>query len=264
VKLEVYRGGGWQTIKTVEAVSSSGNSEFAPIEVQVPVNDVISGFRIADGCACCIDFSEITVYGGPTQPPTPAPQAPPSPTGTVLVAESRAVAPGGAVQVPIMLHNAQNMASLGFELRYDPSVVQVTNVGQGSLLALISNMPQAGRIIFGFAGTQAISGDGSAAIVMFTAVGAQGSTSPLTLSQLEATDASGGSLSLSKVDGQLTIGQPTTGDINGDGKVGVMDALRALRMYVQLEAENLILDMNQDGRVTPEDARRILELAKPK
>lgn len=45
--------------------------------------------------------------------------------------------------------------------------------------------------------------------------------------------------------------------------MGVLDALRALRMYVQREAENLILDINQDGRVSPEDARRILEMAKP-
>ena len=163
-----------------------------------------------------------------------------------------------------MLHNAQNIGSLGFQLSYDPSVAQVTNVAPGSLLAPTSNTPQAGRIIFGFAGTQAISGDGSAAVVKFRAVGAQGSASALTLSQIDATDASGGSLSLSKVDGQLTIGQLSQGDINGDNKVSALDALRALRMYLQLEAENLILDMNQDGRVTPEDARRILELAKPK
>ena len=69
VKLEVYQGGGWQTIKTVEAVSSSGSSEFAPIEVQVPVNDVISGFRISAGGVCWIDLSEITLYGRGTVEP---------------------------------------------------------------------------------------------------------------------------------------------------------------------------------------------------
>ncbi|MBC8511594.1 MAG: hypothetical protein H8D32_01245 [Dehalococcoidia bacterium] len=46
--------------------------------------------------------------------------------------------------------------------------------------------------------------------------------------------------------------------------MGVLDALRALRMYVQLEPENLILDMNQDGQVNPEDARLILEMTKTK
>ena len=189
------------------------------------------------------------------------------PRGTVLTAESRTVAPGGAVQVPIMLDNAQNVGSLGFQLSYDPAVVQVVNVPKGALLApasFTSNTQQPGLIIFGFATTQAVSGDGSAAIVEFKAVGAQGSSSALTLSQVEATDASGASVSVEMFGGQVTIGQLSQGDINGDNKVSALDALRALRMYVQLEAENLILDMNGNGRVTPEDARLILEMAKPK
>ena len=189
------------------------------------------------------------------------------PRGTVLTAESRTVAPGGAVQVPIMLDNAQNVGSLGFQLSYDPAVVQVVNVPKGALLApasFTSNTQQPGLIIFGFATTQAVSGDGSAAIVEFKAVGAQGSSSALTLSQVEATDASGASVSVEMFGGQVTIAQLSQGDINGDNKVSALDALRALRMYVQLEAENLILDMNGNGRVTPEDARIILEMAKPK
>jgi len=43
----------------------------------------------------------------------------------------------------------------------------------------------------------------------------------------------------------------------------VVDALMALKMYVKLIGEDLKLDMNQDGRVSPEDARLILEMAKP-
>ena len=204
-----------------------------------------------------IYYFELTTGTGVTVPPR----------GTVLTAESRTVAPGGTAQVPIMLDNAQNVGSLGFQLSYDPVVVQVVNVPKGALLApasFTSNTQQPGLIIFGFATTQAVSGDGSAAIVEFKAVGAQGSSSALTLSQVEATDASGASVSVEMFGGQVTIAQLSQGDINGDNKVSALDALRALRMYVQLEAENLILDMNGNGRVTPEDARIILEMAKPK
>ena len=204
-----------------------------------------------------IYYFELTTGTGVTVPPR----------GTVLTAESRTVAPGGTAQVPIMMDNAQNVGSLGFQLSYDPAVVQVVNVPKGALLApasFTSNTQQPGLIIFGFATTQAVSGDGSAAIVEFKAVGAQGSSSALTLSQVEATDASGASVSVEMFGGQVTIAQLSQGDINGDNKVSALDALRALRMYVQLEAENLILDMNGNGRVTPEDARIILEMAKPK
>lgn len=64
VSLEVDRGNGWQTIKAIEANSSRNGSEVAPIEISVPVNGTIQGFRISDGCVCCIDSSKITLNTG--------------------------------------------------------------------------------------------------------------------------------------------------------------------------------------------------------
>ncbi|MFA5079174.1 MAG: cohesin domain-containing protein, partial [Dehalococcoidia bacterium] len=250
VSLQVYRNGAWQTIETINAVSSSGNSEFAPLQVQVPVNDTIAGFRISDGCVCCIDFSEITIYGSqslpqsstttttssvPASTPTPAP-TPTTPTsttattsipaGTALIAESRNVTTGGTVQVPIYFQDAQNVGSLGFTLSYDPAVVQVVKVSKGSLLspATFTSSDQSGSIIFGFASPQAISGNGSAAIVEFRALGSAGSTSALTLSEILATSYYGSSLTVSPVNGLLTIGQNQPGDADGDGKLSVLDA----------------------------------------
>ena len=504
VSLQVYRNGAWQTIETINAVSSSGNSEFAPLEVQVPVNDTIAGFRISDGCVCCIDFSEITIYGSqstpqsstttttsssqtspaagqtfsyppskwvPAQdgqsavslgqdqicissmkpggamaytkrdyditsdytvefdymvgtddnhwiivysdgylfliidwgtqlshcqtgrlplhlevnrwykirmdaypgqgkydvyadgvklgtavnlhvgfnhklergnlltwldkiypawdciylgdidneyfmagrynrgiacwknitvrqsagtttstitPVTEDPQKPgldPSqivsppttstattttsttsiPAGTALIAESRTVMTGGTVQVPIYFQDAQNIGSLGFTLSYDPAVVQVVKVSKGSLLssATFTSSDQSGSIIFGFASPQAISGNGSAAVVEFKALGSAGSSSSLTLSEILATSYYGSSLAVSPVNGLLTIGQNQPGDADGDGKLSVLDALIALKMYVKTLPLDLIADINQDGKVTPEDARLIMQKAKP-
>jgi len=59
VHLQINSGKGWKTIKTIQAISSSGNSTNAPIDVGIPVNGTISGVRISDGCVCCLDFSEI-------------------------------------------------------------------------------------------------------------------------------------------------------------------------------------------------------------
>jgi hypothetical protein len=64
VNLDVDRGNGWETIKTVQANSSREGSEVAPTDVLVPVNSTIEGFRISDGCVCCIDSSEIRLNGG--------------------------------------------------------------------------------------------------------------------------------------------------------------------------------------------------------
>ena len=59
VHLQINNGKGWKTIKTIQAISSSGNSTNAPIDASIPVNGNISGVRISDGCVCCLDFSEI-------------------------------------------------------------------------------------------------------------------------------------------------------------------------------------------------------------
>jgi hypothetical protein len=97
----------------------------------------------------------------------------------------------------------------------------------------------------------------------FRIIGEQGSVSPLTLLEVLASDSDGERLPLNLGDGLLTVGQPLAGDGNGDGKITVLDGLIALRMFRELSPEDLVLDMNGDGVVTPEDARQILTMARP-
>ncbi len=62
VMIQIYRANKWETMKTVAAVSSSGNSGNNLITVNVPVNSKISGIRVADNCVCCIDNSSVVIY----------------------------------------------------------------------------------------------------------------------------------------------------------------------------------------------------------
>jgi hypothetical protein len=55
-------------------------------------------------------------------------------------------------------------------------------------------------------------------------------------------------------------GTSADGDVVDVGRVGLVDAMRALRMSVQLEPEDLVLDVDKDGRVTAEDSRRIFQI----
>jgi len=59
VKFDVHTDGKWITVGTFDAVSSRGGNTNAPTDVSVPVNRIIDGFRLGDGCRCCIDNSEI-------------------------------------------------------------------------------------------------------------------------------------------------------------------------------------------------------------
>lgn len=189
-----------------------------------------------------------------------------APAGTALIAESRTAAQGATVQVPVYFQNASNIGSLGFKLNYNPAVAQVIKVSKGSLMSLatFTSNVQSNYIVFAFATPQDINGTGSAAVIEFKAIGVEGSSSPLTISDILATSTSGAKLSVSALNGGLSIGQKQAGDANGDGKVSVIDALIALKMYAQLLPADFILDINKDGRVTPEDARLIMDLSKPK
>jgi len=59
VKFEVHSGGKWVPVGIFHAVSSRGGNTNAPTDVSVSVGRIIAGFRLGDGCRCCIDSSEI-------------------------------------------------------------------------------------------------------------------------------------------------------------------------------------------------------------
>jgi len=180
----------------------------------------------------------------------------------VLVAESRTVLPGGTVRVPILLTKAESIGNMDFTLTYDPTVIQAFEVTKGSLLSestFVGNLEESGIIRIGFASAAGISGNGSAAIVEFKAVGAEEDSSPLTLSKVLANDATtGAKLTIDLVYGILTIGKQIAGDGNGDGKITELDALLALKMSVGLFPIDPNMDMNDDAQVTSADARIIL------
>ena len=199
--------------------------------------------------------------------PAPAPKSAPSlPTGPALIAESRTAAPGRTVLVPFSLQQANDLTSLGFTLHYDPTVLELVSVIRGARLAPASfsyDSDVPGTVRVGFAETTGISGGGSAAVVEFRIIGAEGAISPLSLGEVLAGNTTGGRPALSPVDGQLTVGQPVGGDGNGDGKITALDGLIALRMFKHLSPEDPVLDVDGDGIVTPEDARQILVMARP-
>ena len=69
VAIEVRAGGQWKKVHSVNAVSSKGGNEKAPMQVTIPLNQLIDGVRLGDGCRCCIDSSEIWLLeAGPVQP----------------------------------------------------------------------------------------------------------------------------------------------------------------------------------------------------
>lgn len=62
VKFDAHSNGRWVTLSSMMTVSSKGNNTYAPRKISVDINGIIDGFRLGDGCKCCIDSSEIWLY----------------------------------------------------------------------------------------------------------------------------------------------------------------------------------------------------------
>ena len=156
---------------------------------------------------------------------------------------------------------------MNFSLSYDPAVVRVDKVEAGTPVrgALFrASTQEAGIIRFGVAvqsGEGIITGDGPIAHVGFVAVGSEGTASDLTLGDPFARDVGGSDVGLDLEHGLVVIEERRKGDHDGDGCVTSDDALAALRMSVGELADDLIMDVDDDARVTAEDARLILREA---
>ena len=188
--------------------------------------------------------------------------------GAALTAESRTADPNSTVQVPIRLDRAASIGSMNFILTYNAQVLKVNKVDSGSLVggALFTpNFKTPPQVRFGLAGSDGINGSGPVAYIEFQVIGAAGTSSPLTLSEVDTTDTSGKAVTVTTANGTVTVASATGSgnipDVDGDGKVTELDALAALKMSVKLLEEKLKLDVDKNGKVTAEDARLILKMA---
>ena len=188
------------------------------------------------------------------------------PIGTALMLESRVSPLGSIVRVPITLNQAESITSLGFTLNYDPDSLRVVNVERGSRLTPESfsfDADDLGEVQFGFAVAKGTGSGGTAAVVEFQVVGPEGTVSPLTLSDALVNHNSGTPLTMELVGADFKVGPRIRGDADGDSRVTTLDALQVLRMASDLQKIDLALDVNNDGKITIDDARIILNMARP-
>ena len=193
------------------------------------------------------------------------PENPPVPSGATLRVGSRIASPNSTLLVPIRLEKGEQVGSLGFNANYDPTVARAIRVYRGARMSPATfsfNAATPGLIRIGAAAHDAVTGDGSAAVIEFRIVGKRGSYSDITLTDMEVSDFSGARRSIDVHHGSLTVDAAGVGDGNGDGRITAVDALIAMRMFTGLVNEDLVMDVNGDGRVTPVDSMQVLNLAR--
>ena len=186
---------------------------------------------------------------------------------TGLTFESRSKSSGSIVQIPLTLRGLkEKIGNMDITLSYDPSVLDATEVIKGSLTtkSLFDYNILEGTIKISLADEEGFSGDGSIAHVKFNVIGAEGSSSPLTIVAIAANKAEDyETLEVPTNDGVFRVisMEESRGDGDGDGGFTALDALYALQMAVGKIPEDLAMDMNGDGSVTSLDAQKILKIA---
>jgi parallel beta-helix repeat protein len=180
------------------------------------------------------------------------------PSTSVSIA-SQTVTPGSNVTVPIMANNINNVAAYTLSLTYNPTVVVVDSVGGGTLGGVFATINNAtGVTLMSGLSLTPQSGNVTLANVVLRAVGTAGQTSPLNLTVTTLSDNNGITIPATVNNGTFTISSIKKGDVNGDGKVDITDALFIAQYTVGLRTltptQLAAGDVNCDGKVDITDA----------
>src|SRR5437867_1525251 len=96
--------------------------------------------------------------------------------------------PGADVVVPITVSPADGVVSMQFDLSYNPAVITPTGVYKTAFtnsFELVYNVPSTGDLRITLYATAPLTGSGEVAWIVFRALGAPGTSSPLTWLQHE-------------------------------------------------------------------------------
>lgn len=194
----------------------------------------------------------------------------------VLYTDDAMGVPSGRVVLPIQLKNASAITGLQFELQL-PEGVTVAEDGAGKLVATLSD-----RAI-----DQSISGsrlsNGNYQFVVFSGTssaltGSEGAIGYVTLNvaesmatgeysigvkEVELTKTDGTSLHHKDLTSKLTLTEAVLGDINGDGRVTVTDAVGIVNHVLHRTPSVFITkaaDVNGDGSISVSDAVKVVNI----
>jgi hypothetical protein len=194
-----------------------------------------------------------------------------TPRGTVR-AQDATGRPGEVVTVVISAdESVELLAAIGLTIQFDPSLaISQADIQAGPLLAsplMSANTNTPGQILLGLISVQNSNGPGIIARLNFRLPQSAkvGDTYPITISDGEAVDAEGRTITLGYQGAAIKVIGRRKGDINGDGVVNVADAVLALRYAVLLAEPNAdqlsAADLNGDGRVSIPEVSTILRAA---
>lgn len=184
--------------------------------------------------------------------------------------------PSGTLILPIQLRNSESITGLQFELKL-PNGVTVATETNGKLTSTLSDRVTDQSI------TGSLLSNGNYQFVIFSATssaisGSEGTIAYVTLNigedldigdyeigvmEVELTTTNGESLHHKNLTSKLILTEAMTGDINGDNRVTVTDAVGIVNFVLRRPPSVFIskaADVNNDGNITISDAVNIINI----
>lgn len=172
---------------------------------------------------------------------------------------------GQQVQIPVYIDNTK-ISALTFSVKFDPSV-----------LKYVSNSEMA----FGFSDVNAKNADdgsltlaclnegtaidGKIVVLTFEVLAKNSCSTSVRISDSDAYDNQDNSIPLLETEAIISVLTSQLGDINGDGKVNIIDARWLLQAAsgsrTLTDAQSAVADINNDGKVNIVDARWLIQVA---
>jgi len=191
----------------------------------------------------------------------PAPTRPPSPPGTDPNDPPGMSPPNGGYPPAA----GGKLGNLNLTITYPTDMLQLANSQGGdvpSSTLFEFNTEPAGTIRVGLADQKGVVGDFSLCRLDFELIGQPGDVAPLIGNVTLANRTDNQVVKFLVINGEIRILKDSTpGDFDGNGTIDSLDALAALRMSIGKLPEQLILDVDSDGKVTAKDARLIMGMA---
>ena len=192
------------------------------------------------------------------------------PADATIAIDSTSIAKGTNKTVSVSISENSNAAIIQFAIEYDPSLLKVVSCSAGSIVSdAIINYNVPGVIYFVWEALNPINSAGELLNIEFTtADGATAKTTVVEISEKEEkifTDINVNNLEVECIGGTIEILEVLYGDVNGDGKINVIDAnmvrKAAAKMISLDENQKLAADVSGDGKVNVIDANLIRKYA---
>jgi len=117
------------------------------------------------------------------------------------------------------------------------------------------------RVVQNVEGTDGVSGSGYLAVLNFHVIGAEGTSSTITLSSGMLGDNTATEIPATWVGDSIDVTAVLPGDANGDGNVNALDITKVERIVAGLDAETPGADANQDGNINSLDITKTERIA---